>query len=108
MTSKQTGQDKVRQALEAGEALTALDALHRFAVFRLAAVVHELRRRGLAIDVQAVRTATGKRIARYRLAGKATHPRLLGPLLGRGTAGRKAPRLSICECPKNFISVSES
>lgn len=71
MTSKQTGQDKVRQALEAGEALTALDALHRFAVFRLAAVVHELRRRGLAIDVQAVRTATGKRIARYRLAGKA-------------------------------------
>lgn len=37
----------------------------------LAAVVHELRRRGLAIDVQAVRTATGKRIARYRLAGKA-------------------------------------
>jgi hypothetical protein len=70
MTSKQTGQDKVRQALEAGEALTALDALHRFAVFRLAAVVHELRRRGLAIEAESVRTASGKRIARYRLGGR--------------------------------------
>lgn len=37
----------------------------------LAAVVHELRRRGLAIEAESVRTASGKRIARYRLAGKA-------------------------------------
>lgn len=71
MRKRQTQQDMVRLALEAGESLTALDALQRFGVFRLAAVVHELRRRGLAIEVQAVRTATGKRIARYRLAGKA-------------------------------------
>ncbi len=72
MADKLTGQDKVRLALEAGEALTALDALHRFAVFRLAAVVHELRRRGLAIEAESVRTASGKRIARYRLAGRVT------------------------------------
>lgn len=70
-SKKATGLDMVRMTLEQGESLTALDALQRFGVFRLAAVVHELRRRGLAIDVQAVRTATGKRLARYRLAGKA-------------------------------------
>lgn len=71
-TPKPTGQALVLEALQAGESLTALDALQRFGVFRLAAVVHELRRRGLAIEAESVRTTSGKRIARYRLAGRVT------------------------------------
>jgi hypothetical protein len=49
------------------EGVTALDALDRIGSFRLGARVWELRADGYAIDSELTRTASGKRIARYRL-----------------------------------------
>lgn len=57
----------ILDALRAGQALTPLDALERFQCFRLAARVHDLRRQGFPILEETITTATGKRVAMYRL-----------------------------------------
>jgi hypothetical protein len=51
--------------LLSGKPLTALDALHQFGCFRLAARVHELRKEGYDIEEVMVSTKAGKRHAQY-------------------------------------------
>lgn len=48
--TKISQRDAIRSALEAGDRLTSLDALHRFGCLRLGARIFELRREGLAIE----------------------------------------------------------
>ena len=57
---------------ERGEAgVTPLDALDRVGSFRLGARIWELKAEGYDVETDMVRTATGKRIARYRLRSAA-------------------------------------
>lgn len=49
------------------EGVTPLDALDSIGSFRLGARIWELKHEGYAVETEMVRTATGKRIARYRL-----------------------------------------
>jgi len=52
--NKRTGVAQVRAALEAGEALTALDAYHRWGVQHLASTIAYLKRQGMEINSQRV------------------------------------------------------
>lgn len=76
--STDTGIAKVRAALEAGDALTHMDALHRFGLWSLAVAIHTLKARGMAIHSRliSVRTSTGDqaRVAMYSLDPAASHP----------------------------------
>ena len=71
-TRKQTGAAQVRAALEAGEALTALDAYHRWGVQHLAGTIGHLKRQGMAINSQRVevmnRAGDVCHVAQYSLA----------------------------------------
>jgi hypothetical protein len=49
------------------EGITPLDALDEVGSFRLGARIWELKADGYDIETDLTRTATGKRIARYRL-----------------------------------------
>ncbi len=64
---------KVRAALEAGQAITALDAYYRFGSHHLASTIRTLRVEGMAINTHRVvkRKGDGKAVAfaRYSLAG---------------------------------------
>lgn len=73
-----TGIAKVRAALEAGDALTHMDALRRFGLWSLAVAIHSLKQQGMAIHSRliSVRTSTGDkaRVALYSLDPLASHP----------------------------------
>ena len=45
-----------------------MEALNRFQCFRLASRINDLRNRGLRIVTEKILTATGKRVASYKLA----------------------------------------
>lgn len=72
-----TGIAQVRAALEAGEALTHMDALRRFGLWSLAVAIHSLKQQGMAIHSRliSVRTSTGDkaRVALYSLDPMASH-----------------------------------
>ena len=53
--------------LERGKAITPLEALSRFGCFRLGARIWELKRQGLKVATQMVKTRDGKHVASYRL-----------------------------------------
>jgi len=59
----------IRDHLESGNSITAIEALRRFKCFRLSARVLDLKERGLPITTEIV-TEGGKRFARYSLEGK--------------------------------------
>ena len=61
----------IRRHLEAGNSLTAIDALNLFGCFRLAARIHDLTGVGLSISSKAI-TVGGKRVAEYSIGGVAT------------------------------------
>jgi len=63
-----TQTEAIRAALLSGSELTALDALHRYGCFRLAARIDELREEGLPIET-VIEKQGGKRFARYRIVG---------------------------------------
>lgn len=65
-TTTQTQQ--ILNWLKQGRGLTSLQALRRFKTLRLAARIHQLKQQGHKIEKQTVTTASGKPIARYRLA----------------------------------------
>jgi helix-turn-helix protein len=52
---------------ERPQGVTAIDALSSVGSFRLAARIAELKAMGYVIHAQTIRTASGKRIARYVL-----------------------------------------
>lgn len=56
----------ILEALQAGEAITAIDALNRFRCFRLAARIRDLRDAGH--DIQSIqKTTNGKNYAVYKM-----------------------------------------
>jgi hypothetical protein len=62
----ETQTELVRAALEAGERITALDALRRWGCFRLGARIFDLKKEGLAITKEMVRRGDAY-VAEYRL-----------------------------------------
>ena len=64
-----TQTDAILAHLSRGESITPLEALQLYGCFRLAARVRELRKDGLTIHSEMVKTANGKRIARYSMEG---------------------------------------
>ena len=56
---------QVRHHLLQGKSITPLEALNKFGIFRLAAVVHELRNEGLDIITEKFQVSPKKRVARY-------------------------------------------
>ena len=73
---KRTGVAQVRAVLESGEALTALDAYHRWGVQHLASVIRRLRGEGMAINSVRIevqnRNGDACHVAQYSLAGTQT------------------------------------
>lgn len=65
-TRKFTQTEEIVNALESGEAITALDALKRWGCFRLAARINELRQEGYKIVTTPV-LIDGKKYAKYWL-----------------------------------------
>ena len=63
---KFTQTEEIVNALEAGEAITALDALKRWGCFRLAARIGELRQEGYNIVTTPI-IRDGKKFAEYRI-----------------------------------------
>jgi len=64
-----TQNEQILTALKRGP-LTPMEALHQYGVFRLAARIGELREMGHTIVSESWQTATGKKVARYRLVSK--------------------------------------
>jgi hypothetical protein len=58
---------KILVYLQAGNRITALEALQKFGCFRLAARIHELRNQGWQIAERMVETSSRKRVAEYSL-----------------------------------------
>ena len=65
-TRKFTQTEEIVNSLEAGEGITALDALERWGCFRLAARIGELRQEGYNIITKTIKR-NGKQYAEYRL-----------------------------------------
>lgn len=59
--------DRILADLQAGHALTALEALQRHQCLRLAARIDELRQQGHAIAAEKIKTPSGAHVASYRL-----------------------------------------
>ena len=94
LEASQTQAERILSALLAGESLTSLDALERFGCARLASRISDLKQRGYPISSKLVETASGKRVAQYRLApgGAAVPPPSPGEPdpLDREAEGRQA------------------
>jgi hypothetical protein len=63
--SKHTQRWLVQTHLESGRTLTALEALDKYGINRLAARVNELRNAKVAVQSRMVTVASGKRVAEY-------------------------------------------
>lgn len=59
---------QIREWLEAGRNITALEALTDYGCMRLASRITDLRKAGLAIKVSRIVTPSGKYVAQYSLA----------------------------------------
>lgn len=57
----------VLNALQSGAKLTPMTALNSFGVFRLAAVIHDLRKAGHTIKTTEVTNRNGAKFAQYTL-----------------------------------------
>ena len=62
-----TQKANVRAWLLKGLSITPLEALNMFGIFRLAAVVHELRDEGMDIITEKFQVSPKKRVAKYYL-----------------------------------------
>ena len=61
---------KVRQHLESGKSLTSLQAFTKYGSLRLAAVIYELKNKGLKIKTEIVNVGTKKKptnVAKYSI-----------------------------------------
>ncbi|MFN3925688.1 MAG: helix-turn-helix domain-containing protein [Pseudarthrobacter sp.] len=76
--------DRVLAALLEGKTITPLEALWSFGCYRLAARVHDLRRRGIPVMTELVRAPNGTRVARYYVPAQARRK-----LLQRGARDRR-------------------
>lgn len=67
MASSASQNERIREYLENGNKLTALEALELFGCMRLPSRIHDLKMRGLNIIREMITTASGKRVAQYSL-----------------------------------------
>lgn len=58
---------QIKEYLEAGNKLTALEALKLFGCMRLPSRIHDLNKRGMNIKKEMVVVSNGKRVAQYSL-----------------------------------------
>lgn len=65
--SSPTQAQMVLEALQRGDKITAINALSRFGVFRLAARIHELKKLGHDIQSATMKRSSGKRYSVYWL-----------------------------------------
>lgn len=71
MTNKVSQSRKILAYLQAGNSLTALDALYLFSCMRLGARIYDLKQEGHVIRTQLVKDEnSGARYARYALVSK--------------------------------------
>lgn len=62
-TVKQT--EAIKEHLEAGNTITAIEALNKFGCFRLASRIHDLKTEGYVVDKIMVTGENNKRYAQY-------------------------------------------
>lgn len=60
-------EENIENLLLRGETITPIEALHRFGIFRLAAIVYTLRQKGLNIDKRMVTASTKRKFAEYKM-----------------------------------------
>jgi len=60
-----TQTENIENHLNNGGSLTQLDALNKFGCFRLASRINDLRKKGMAITTEMVKTGNGKSVASY-------------------------------------------
>ena len=60
---KQT--EEIKQYLDAGNSITAIEALNKFGCFRLASRIHDLKTEGYVIDKIMITGENNKRYAQY-------------------------------------------
>lgn len=77
--SRTHNQDVLALLMRRPEGVTALEALHVVGSYRLAARIYDLRAQGHRIITDSIETASGARIARYRLLPSAAVP-VVSPL----------------------------
>ena len=66
MKRESSQRDMILDALQAGEHLTAIDALSRFGCFRLGARIWEIRNElGVDVKMKLVETGNGAHVAEY-------------------------------------------
>lgn len=65
--TSQSQNKQILAYLEAGNSLTAMDALRLFGCFRLTSRIHDLTQRGVAILRRYITVDSGKRVMEYRL-----------------------------------------
>jgi hypothetical protein len=61
---------QIREHLQKGKSLTAIEALHYFNCFRLSGRIHELRKEGMKIKSELITITSGgkqKRVSKYSL-----------------------------------------
>ena len=59
---------EIEKHLRSGKTITALEALGVYNLFRLAPVIHNLRKRGMNITLEMRKARTGKRYGVYAYA----------------------------------------
>jgi len=68
LESSQSQNKRIAEWLQAGNSITAIEALNMFGCFRLASRITDLKQKyGLSIRTGRVVTSTGKRVACYTL-----------------------------------------
>ena len=69
LLSSESQNKKIAAWLQAGNSITAMEALNMFNCFRLASRITDLKQKfGLRIVTDRVMTPSGKRVAQYKLA----------------------------------------
>lgn len=70
LNTKSTASQNVMilQYLQAGNAITALEALEMFGCMRLPSRIHDLKTRGINIISKTIRLANGKHVSQYSIA----------------------------------------
>ena len=64
---KLTQKDRIKAHLLSGKSITPIDALERYGSFRLAAIIHTLRKEGMNIETGSETSRYGHKYAKYKL-----------------------------------------
>jgi len=67
LSSSASQNERIREWLEEGNTLTALQALKMFGCMRLPSRINDLKKRGMNINSDRITLPNGKRVAQYSL-----------------------------------------